>query len=176
MPAGLRPFSPKGSTVDYDLRRATPDDFTALLELYEAVAAEGRWIGTEPGFDRDRYRANWLRWIDDPRFLMIVAVRDEKIVGNLAVYPDLEYGFQLGMLVDERHRGTGIGRALLVHAIDWAAEHDIVALHLFVFPHNERALRLYRSIGFAEVERFPADVKRKSGEVWDTILMRKELL
>ena len=158
-----------------DLRRATPADFTDLLELYEAVATEGRWLGTESGFDRDRYRSNWMRWIDDPRFLMVVACDGETLVGNLAVYPDLEYGFQLGMLVKESYRGRGVGRDLLVAAIDWAREHAIPALHLFVFPHNERALRLYRSLDFREIERFPADVKRKNGEVWDTILMRKEL-
>jgi GNAT superfamily N-acetyltransferase len=161
--------------VNYDLRRATAADFGPLLDLTEDVAAEGRWIGTEPGFDRERYRSNWMRWIDDPRFLMLVAHDGERIVGNLAVYPDLEYGFQLGMLVAADFRGAGVGRALLEAAIGWARDHAIAALHLFVFPHNERALRLYRSLGFIEIERYPADVKRKSGEVWDTILMRKEL-
>lgn len=161
--------------MDYDLRRATADDFGQLLDLYEAVAAEGRWIGTEPGFDRERYRFNWLRWIDDPRFLLIVAATGGTVVGNLAVYPDLEYGFQLGMLVASAHRGRGVGRALMEHAIAWARDHAIPAVHLFVFPHNERALALYRSMGFVEIERYPADVKRANGEVWDTLLMRKEL-
>ena len=161
--------------MDYDLRRATADDFAQLLDLYEAVAAEGRWIGTEPGFDRDRYRSNWLRWLDDPRFLLIVATDGDAVVGNLAVYPDLEYGFQLGMLVDEGHRHRGIGRAMMLHALDWAREHAIAAVHLFVFPHNERAIALYRSMGFVEIERYPADVKRANGELWDTLLMRKEI-
>jgi ribosomal protein S18 acetylase RimI-like enzyme len=161
--------------VHYDLRRATAADFGQLLELHEEVAAEGRWIGTEPGFDRERYRSNWMRWIDDPRFLMLVALDADTIVGLLSVYPDLDYGFQLGMLVAKSYRGAGIGRALLQASIDWARDHAIAAVHLFVFPHNERAIRLYRSVGFFEIERFPADVKRKSGEVWDTILMRKEL-
>lgn len=161
--------------MNYDLRRATTDDFGPLLDLYEAVAAEGRWIGTEPGFDRERYRFNWLRWLDDPRFLFIVALDGDEVVGNLAVYPDLNYGFQLGMLLDATHRGLGIGRAMMEYALNWAREHAIAAIALFVFPHNERALALYRSMGFVEVERFPADVLRTSGEVWDTILMRREL-
>jgi len=161
--------------MTYDLRRVTADDLDQLLDLYEAVAAEGRWIGTEPGFDRERYRFNWLRWLDDPRFLLIAATEGENIIANLAVYPDLEYGFQLGMVVADTHRGRGIGRALIDYAFAWAREHAIAAIVLFVFPHNERALRLYRSMGFLEIERFPADVKRKSGEVWDTILMRREL-
>ncbi|HVA29252.1 MAG TPA: GNAT family N-acetyltransferase [Candidatus Baltobacteraceae bacterium] len=158
------------------LRRATAGDFSQLLDLYEAVAAEGRWIGTEPGFDRERYRSNWLRWLDDPRFLLIVVVDEGMIVGNLAVYPDLNVGFQLGMLVAASHRGRGVGRALLEHALDWAREHAIPAVHLFVFPHNDRAIALYRSMGFVQIERYPADVKRASGEVWDTLLMRRELV
>jgi len=161
--------------VNYDLRRATVDDFNQLLDLFEAVAAERRWIGTEPGFDRERYRFNWLRWIDDPRFLLVVALEGDRVIGNLAVYPDLEYGFQLGMLVGEAHRGLGIGRALMQHALGWARDHAIAAVHLFVFPHNARAIALYRSMGFVEIERYPADVKRANGEVWDTLLMRKEI-
>ncbi len=157
------------------LRRAVPADFDELLRLYDTVAAERLWLGTEPGFDHERYRFNWLRWIDDPRFYMIVACDGSAIVGNLAIFPDGEYGFQLGMLVAQSHRGLGLGRAMLEAAFTWAREHGVKALHLFVFPHNERALALYRSTGFIEIERFPADVKRQDGEVWDTILMRREI-
>ena len=49
------------------------------------------------------------------------------------------------------------------------------ALSLHVFPHNEAAIALYRSAGFVEIERFERDVTRQTGEVWDTIFMRKEL-
>jgi len=45
---------------------------------------------------------------------------------------------------------------------------------LHVFPHNEAARTLYEQNSFWEVERFERDVTRQSGEVWDTILMRKE--
>lgn len=39
--------------------------------------------------------------------------------------------------------------------------------------HNDAAIALYRATGYVEVERFPNDVTRRSGEVWDTVLMRK---
>lgn len=81
----------------------------------------------------------------------------------------------LGMMVDARRRGGGIGKALLDAICGWARARAIPQLSLLVFPHNERALRLYRGAGFEEVERYPADVTRKDGTVWDTILMRKLL-
>jgi ribosomal protein S18 acetylase RimI-like enzyme len=79
------------------------------------------------------------------------------------------------MLIDERFRGHGLGRQLLEHLFDWAHGRKIERLSLLVFPHNERALALYRSTGFVEIERYEHDVTRETGEVWDTILMQKQM-
>jgi RimJ/RimL family protein N-acetyltransferase len=46
---------------------------------------------------------------------------------------------------------------------------------LLVFPHNERALALYRNAGFEQRQYYPNDVTRQTGEVWDTVLMTKVL-
>ncbi|MDE2483563.1 MAG: GNAT family N-acetyltransferase [bacterium] len=157
------------------MRRSVPEDFSALLDLFKEVAAEGRWIGTEPGFDRARYRTNWERWFHDPRFLMLSALDRERLVGNLSVYPDPSLGFEFGMLVAPTHRRRGIGRALIEHACAWAREREIAALYLHVFPHNLAALALYRALGFVEVERHVAAMVRANGEAWDVLRMRKEL-
>jgi ribosomal protein S18 acetylase RimI-like enzyme len=154
----------------------TQGDIAASLELYDRVAEERLWIGTEPGYDRERYRANWQRWIGDSQYLLAVAIDDdEAVIGDLKVVPHPEYGYVLGMMVDRERRGEGIGRALLDAAIAWARNRNLAALHLLVFPHNERALALYRSCGFVEIERYENDVERNDGSVWDTILMRKDI-
>lgn len=44
--------------------------------------------------------------------------------------------------------GRGIGRALLEHAREWAAEHHCHMITLAVFPGNERARRMYEAAGF----------------------------
>jgi ribosomal protein S18 acetylase RimI-like enzyme len=156
------------------VRRMTQRDLDGNLALFDRVADEGLWIGTEPGYDRKLYRSNWERWIDDPRQLFLVAVDGDEVVGNIGVRPHEEYGYMLGMMVDRTRRSQGIGRALLDAAIAWGRERSLNALHLLVFPHNERAIALYRACGFVEVERYENDVTRQDGSVWDTILMRKD--
>src|SRR6185437_9016838 len=43
------------------IRKLDERDFDALLSLFERVAGERRWIGTEPGFDREQYRRRWRK-------------------------------------------------------------------------------------------------------------------
>ena len=147
-------------------------DVEAALLLFARVADERLWIGAQPGFDRDKYRDIFGRAIGLGHG-MFVAERDGKIVGIISTYEHVDYGWMIGMMVDESLRGQGIGRALMEQVFAWALNRRIGALSLLVFPHNERALRLYRSTGFVEVERYRRDAERHSGEIWDTILMRK---
>ena len=145
-----------------------------MLHLFDRVAEERLWIGTEPGYDRALYRKNWERWIDDPRFYLSVALDAETIVGNLAIVPDPD-GFEVGMLVAPEYRNRGIGTALLEDSFRWARVRGVKALHLNVFPHNHSAHALYRKTGFIEVEEQLARIRRGNGEVWDVIHMRKDL-
>lgn len=149
-------------------------DLDALLRLFDAVAEEQVWIGTEPGYDRQPYREKWERWMRDPRFGLFVALDGTTVAGNISVVPDPD-GFEIGMLVALAHRGKGVGTALLQRAVEWAEEHDIATLHLTVFPHNAPALALYRKMGFVEVERQIARIRRRNGEAWDVIHMHKSL-
>lgn len=161
--------------ADVTIRRMEPADFSSVLALFDRVAEERTWIGTEPGYDRALYRANWERWVRDPRFYLSVALAGDDIVGNLMIVPDPD-GFELGMLVGPEHRGAGIGTALMTEGIRWAREHDIASLQLDVFPHNAAARALYRKMGFIEAEEHLARIRRSNGEVWDVIHMRKELI
>lgn len=150
-------------------------DFDGLIELFDAVAGERSWIGTEPGFNRDTYRDGWRKILRGEWGAAFVAISGGRVVGYIGVHPHEEYGHVLGMLVDELHRGRGIGKALLDSAIAWARERGLPDISLLVFPHNERALALYRNAGFEQREYYPNDVTRQTGEVWDTILMTKVL-
>jgi putative acetyltransferase len=150
-------------------------DVDAVLLLFDAVAAERTWIGTEPGYDRAAYKRTWEAGVRDPRVLLLVASQAESVVGHLAVYPDPE-GFLVGMLVAQDVRGRGIGTALLTRAFAWARVHDVRALHLDVFPHNTAAIALYRKMGFTGEELHVARMRRQNGEAWDVLQMRKDFL
>lgn len=149
-------------------------DVDAVLLLFDAVAAERLWIGTEPGYDRTKYRDMFGFSLSNGNG-MFVAQRQGRVVGVITEYHHDPFGHTIGMLVDESQRGCGIGTALLGRLIDWARERYVPHLSLLVFPHNERALALYRKFDFIEVDAQAMQIPRRSGEAWDAILMRLDL-
>lgn len=165
------PESPQSNLA---VRKLEERDLSALLLLTRSVAAELLWLGTEPGFDEQRYLDGWRKMIAEENGAAFAATLDGELAGSLHIVPR-DGRWELGMFVDARHRGKGAGTALLEAAFRWARERLITELYLYVFPHNMPARALYEKAGFAEIERFENDVTRKTGEVWDTILMRKRL-
>jgi ribosomal protein S18 acetylase RimI-like enzyme len=161
---------------DLIIRPLEESDFQELVALYESVAQERRWIGTEPGFDKDQYIAHWRRQLDGIWGAAFVAIRNDCIVGYAGTKPHEEYGHLVAMMVREGHRREGIGGKLLDAALNWARERALPSISLLVFAHNERAIALYRARGFQQREYYEEDVTRQSGEVWDTILMTKTLI
>ncbi len=70
----------------------------------------------------------------------------------------------LGMYVQPTHRGKGIGVALMKAAIAAAAARpEIIALTLTLTEGNERALRLYHSVGFISWGTQPNAIRTESG-------------
>jgi RimJ/RimL family protein N-acetyltransferase len=72
--------------------------------------------------------------------------------------------------VDERHRGRGIGRALIEAAIEQAELDGIRKLTLRVLGRNAPALALYAACGFVEEGRL-RDAFLLEGEYVDDVLM-----
>jgi GNAT superfamily N-acetyltransferase len=157
------------------IRRTKPGDIEALLALFDEVAAERIYIGTEPGYDREQKRRGFQSRIHDDESATFVAVDGARLVGSASVGNHPDYGPTLGMLVAKTHRRHGIGRAMMNALDEWAIARGVSALNLFVFPHNTNALAFYHELGYVEIERFERDVTRQTGDVWDTILMRKTL-
>ena len=158
------------------VRRATPNDAGALVELAENVGREeGRWIlGTgpwRPVADERRY----LRTIQGyPDAAVFVAEDTGRIVGRLSLardpHPASGHVADLGLMVAAGYRRRGIGRALLEAAAGWARRHGVSKLELHVFPHNEPAIGLYESFGFVQ-EGYRRRHYRRGEEYLDAILM-----
>jgi RimJ/RimL family protein N-acetyltransferase len=154
------------------VRPATEDDYGQINPLVDAVAAEGRWIGSEPPIDHEGRRKYREERADDPeRFAAFVAEADGTIVGHLTI-EKMGYGVaELGMLVGESWRGRGVGSALLEAAIAWARGAGAHKVGLQRWPHNERAAALYEKYGFVEEGRLVRHYRRKNGELWDAVIM-----
>ncbi|HVS46641.1 MAG TPA: GNAT family N-acetyltransferase [Verrucomicrobiae bacterium] len=159
------------------------DDIEPILCLFETVAAERIYIGTEPGFDRAAYRARLERGLLRDAMPTWVVIADDApsaltgtpTIGQLGIWMSDDDGPTLGMMIAPPFRGHGLGRLLLQTAMAWTRDAGYTTLALLVFPHNRAAIALYRAMGFEQVAYYERDVRRQNGEVWDTILMQQRL-
>ncbi len=58
------------------------------------------------------------------------------------------------IIIDERLRGKGLARRLVIGLMDWAAQTGASQAYLQVEPTNTHAVDLYRSLGFQELYRY----------------------
>lgn len=159
------------------------DDIDPVLGLFEVVAAERVYIGTEPGFDRAAYRARLERSLGRDAMPVWVVADDRTLaasdgataIGQLGLWTSDDDGLTLGMMIAPAYRGQGLGKLLLCTAMDWARDSGYDSLALLVFPTNRTAIALYHAMGFEQVAYYEHDIRRQNGEVWDTILMRVSL-
>jgi GNAT superfamily N-acetyltransferase len=93
----------------------------------------------------------------DPNNELIVAELDGKVIGTLqlVVTPSLSYrGSKRSIVesvrVDSSLRGKGIGREMMLWAIERAKQRGCISMHLT--SHNDRtdAHRFYESLGFSK--------------------------
>jgi RimJ/RimL family protein N-acetyltransferase len=169
------------ATATTTVRRADPADAAALVELASAVGAEPEgWLLSD---------ARWRSVGDERRYLralrgsglgaVLVAERDGGIVGRLSLgrdaHPSSSHVADLGLMVAQAHRRTGVGSVLLAAAEAWARPAGIGKLELHVFPYNEAAIALYEKAGYEREGLRRAHYRRPDGGYVDAILMAKQL-
>lgn len=153
------------------VRRTAPDDVDAVVDLFIAVVEEERWLGTQPPVDRETQHARFLEDTASDRAASFVALVDDEVVGHARI--DMApYGVAgLGMMVDSRWRGRGVGGALVRAVIDAAGDLGAHKIALQVWPHNEAARRLYLRHGFVEEGVLRRHYPRRNGQLWDAVVM-----
>lgn len=138
----------------FHLRAARPGDAEGWIDLLKEVAAEGRYIALEEVSLSKRQLSRWFKmqaWAHQTG--SIVAVEGDLVIGQLSLIRErgmYSHVAELGMSVGERHRRLGIGAALIGAATEWARQFQVEKLSLNVFPHNDRALALYKKMGFEQ--------------------------
>jgi ribosomal protein S18 acetylase RimI-like enzyme len=139
------------------IRPAVPDDAGAITDYVNVIGAEGKYVLRE--------RATWS--IEEERRTLAAADGRQaaffvaEISGHLSGLISLargrwakdahQAGLAMSCLPDCRE--VGLGRALLVRGIAWARSAGVRKLTLEVFATNDRAIGLYRKMGFEEEAR-----------------------
>lgn len=165
------------------IREAGATDAPLLLAHHRAILAEPYWSVTEPHEFKVTVRQE-AAWIQDfqtrPHSILLVADIGNQSPPNIAGLVSLagqtrfrtRHRGRLGIGVLASCRGQGIGEALLRAALEWAAaEPELERVELSVFAHNQRALNLYRKLGFEEEGRSPRAFKLADGTYYDDVQM-----
>jgi RimJ/RimL family protein N-acetyltransferase len=154
----------------WSVRRATADDLEALFDLVAPIVDEDKWLGAQPPLDRSASIERWSADLDDPSAARFVVEDGGRLVGEANAHVNGGRA-DLGMAVALDHRGRGVGAVLLSALIAWARATGAHKVTLQVWPHNVAARRLYERFGFVEEGRLLRHYRRKSGELWDAVVM-----
>jgi GNAT superfamily N-acetyltransferase len=144
--------------MDIHIRRAKPDEAVVLTEI--AHAAKRHWS----------YPENWIEhWKADltitPDFIrnneMYVAISSEEIVGCCAIafgdWPTGDSPAELEhMWIRPEHMGTGVGRALFVHARERAADLKVPVLEISADPNAEG---FYQRMGARRIGEIQSEIE-----------------
>jgi len=137
-------------TVRVRIRRAIPKDLAQVAQHYGP--GDSPW---DPFSDPERLEGIPLEGL-------LVAEVDGEYAGFLYWFtaerpwfdPTVSrYAHIVEVQVVEEHRGKGIGRALLEHALKRLREEGIEAVYIDTTEDNEVAQRLYESLGFRPFSR-----------------------
>jgi hypothetical protein len=144
------------------LRPAAPTDAESLIAFVDGVGAEGVYITTEKMRYTVPEEREFIGKIDGHTALFLVATLDGALVGSMDLIRGSEtknaHTASVGIAIRKDLRGLGLGKAMMEAGIRWARSVGIHKLTLGVFATNERALALYRKLGFEEEGRLKGQV------------------
>lgn len=159
-------------------RLATPNDAEALRSIYNAEV-----VGSTVTFDMvPRSSEEQLAWLADHRgpHPAIVAVdADDSVTGFASVSPyrnrpAYSTTVEDSVYVDDRCRGRGVGKLLLVDLVELTRAHGFHAMMARIVGGHEVSIALHAACGFdlVGVER---EVGRKFGRWLDVAVMQRLL-
>ncbi|HEY7119095.1 MAG TPA: GNAT family N-acetyltransferase [Tepidisphaeraceae bacterium] len=161
------------------IRRATADDAAACIEHARQVIDEfPDNLSFAPG-EFDYTLEQEQKFLGDAantdNALFLLALIDGQIVGLLNYTGGKRqcnrHAVVLGVSVRKEWCDRGIGTALVRAAIDHARASGVVKrIDLAVFTHNERAIHVYRKLGFIE-EGHRRACALKNGQYIDDLIM-----
>ena len=116
--------------------------------------AEIRDLTMTPVFTRDVQKA-WFASLPEKTDYIIWGIAEcGQPIGAFGLknvtHQDAEYWGYIG---ERSHWGKGIGRWMVNQSLAEASRLGLTRIYLKVIIHNERAIRLYRAMGFSEAKR-----------------------
>ncbi|WP_423410342.1 GNAT family N-acetyltransferase [Heyndrickxia sp. MSNUG] len=175
-------MSIKKNAESYIVRTGELNDAEAILNIHKSVVSEGEYlISLSDEFTKTPLQyTEWVQSVlENEGETLMVAEKDGEVVGWIVFETTqnrrrLSHTGTFGMMISDRHRGKGIGSMLLGALLDWAEKNPFIEkVSLGVFSTNQRAISLYKKMGFLEEGRKVKEFKMNDHEYADDILMYK---
>ncbi|MGW1211742.1 N-acetyltransferase family protein [Streptomyces sp. NPDC002499] len=137
---------------DLEIRPATADDVPVIVAM---LADDPLGAQRESPDDPAPYLAAWERLAADPNQHLVVAVREDRVVGTLqlTVIPGLSRrgatrSIIEGVRIHADERGSGLGTQLIEWAVDESRRQNCQLVQLTSDSTRTDAHRFYERLGF----------------------------
>lgn len=152
------------------LRSPSPADAEAALEFMKMTATETPFLLRSPEectltvAEEEKFLS---RFTADPNAAMILCFVEGTLAGNCQIVRKNKLKNQhrasIGIALKQKFWGLGIGTALFEEMIAIAEGWDLMQIELEVFEGNDRAMALYRKMGFETVSFVPNAIRMADG-------------
>jgi GNAT superfamily N-acetyltransferase len=158
------------------IRSAAATDDNAIWAMIEPVIRAGETYA----LDRDMSRADALAYWTGGDHETFVAEDDDRVVGTYFIRPNQPGGgshvCNCGYVTAAHSAGKGVARAMHEHSLRRARDRGFRAMQFnFVISSNDRAVRLWQSLGYDTIGRLPGAFLSPSKGYVDALVMHRTL-
>jgi L-amino acid N-acyltransferase YncA len=159
------------------IRAATDQDWEEIWPFYRAIARAGETYAIDPEITSEQARREWMQ--TPPGCTFVAVAEDGSVIGSACSYPNRpangSHIASASFMVDPAAAGQGAGRKLGEQVIAWAREQGFRAMQFnAVVETNERAVALWRSLGFEVLATVPEGFRHpRDGYVGLLIMYRR---
>lgn len=157
------------------IRAATPADAAAIADILLPIIRAGETYALDRAMTAEQALAFWFA----PGHAVFVAEVEGQVLGTYFCRANKAGGgahvANCGYATESAATGRGIARAMAQHSFDHARAAGFRAMQYnFVIATNDRAVRLWLSLGFEQVGRLPRAFDHPTlGEVDALVLYRR---
>jgi len=159
------------------IRRYRDADWPAVWALLRAAIEAGETYAFAPESTEAEIR---VAWVEAPAATYVACAQDGPVLGTYFIkanQPGLgSHVCNCAYVVAEEAQGQGVATAMCEHSQVEAVSMGFRAMQFnFVVATNERAIRLWRRLGFSIVGKLPRAFRHRRLGFVDALVMFKEL-
>jgi ribosomal protein S18 acetylase RimI-like enzyme len=158
------------------IRPALPADAEQIAAIIVPTIRDGSTYSLDPTMTEAEALAYWM----GPDKETFVAVEDGNVLGTYYMRPNQAGGGKhvcnCGYMTAENAGGRGVARSMCEHSLSHARASGYHAMQFnFVVSTNQRAVRLWRSLGFDIIGRLPEAFEHPQCGYVDALVMYQPL-